>query len=360
MDESKAKMLNNPVSFCLNSYSDAIRVECRVVFLSIHDIDTSNEKFTAELYIESRWNIAHEFDSHGHIETLPENWKPKWSPQISIDNIISEIKSETWYKITEEKGLKYINELKRIKGAFYEKLELEKYPFDVQNLNITMISNHSASKCILTSQASKLSTIVSEGFRDIQEWYLYDLVGCEENQISQSGYSADNEKHSKIVFFSAVARRPTYFYWNAFFMIFIINTLSFNMFSIPFTSVGQRLQTTVTLILTLVSFKWVINRNLPPIAYLTFLDLYSILSIFFISVTLTWHAIVGYFHETFSKDADKIFLTTSGIIYIMYHCFIITHHYINNYGPRRKYQKLEQIYQEDLARLTNKKSILPF
>lgn len=267
MGETKNKISN---VFSFTPLRNAIRVECRVVFLSIHDIDTTNEKFTAELYIESRWNISHEFESHAHIEYLPENWKPKWSPQISIDNVISELKNETWYKVSEEKGLKYIYEMKRIKGTFYEKLELEKYPFDVQNLNITMISNHSTNKCILMSQQSNLSTLVSEGFRDIQEWYLYNLVGCEENQISQSGYSADNEEHSKIVFFAAVARRPTYFYWNAFFMIFIINTLSFNMFSIPFTSVGQRLQTTVTLILTLVSFKWVINRNLPPIGKLKY------------------------------------------------------------------------------------------
>ena len=233
----------------------AINVKVRVVFVGIHDIDTLNEKFTAELYIESHWLFRYEFETEIDLNKLPENWKPKWTPQLAIENIVSETKNESWYKIGNDNGSIYIFEMRRIKGIFYEKLELEKYPFDLQHLNVSIVSNHSSKKCVLSKHSFKFSKVIKQGFRDGQEWYLYDYVGVKEDQKIQPAYSTDEEEHSKIVFFTAAARRPTYFYWNAFFMIFLITCLSFNVFSVPYTAVGQRLQPTVTLVLTSVSFK---------------------------------------------------------------------------------------------------------
>ena len=40
-----------------------------------------------------------------------------------------------------------------------------------------------------------------------------------------------------------------------------------------------------------ISFKWVINRSLPAVSYLTLLDLYSIVSIVFINAMAAFHAI---------------------------------------------------------------------
>jgi hypothetical protein len=44
-----------------------------------------------------------------------------------------------------------------------------------------------------------------------------------------------------------------------------------------------------------VSFKWVVNRSLPTISYLTSLDKYAIYCICFICFSCVWHSLVGSF-----------------------------------------------------------------
>ncbi len=65
------------------------------------------------------------------------------------------------------------------------------------------------------------------------------------------------------------------------------------IFSIKIKVTFHRLQVTYTLLLTSVSFKWVINRSLPTISYMTSLDRYAMFSMIFIVACCIWHSIIG-------------------------------------------------------------------
>ena len=67
-----------------------------------------------------------------------------------------------------------------------------------------------------------------------------------------------------------------YYFFNAYFLIFLITVSALTIFSVDCKMPQSRLQTTFTLLLTSVSFKWVINRSLPHVSYLTSLDKYAI------------------------------------------------------------------------------------
>lgn len=56
------------------------------------------------------------------------------------------------------------------------------------------------------------------------------------------------------------ARKPTFYYWNAFFLIFLITLASLSIFSIRCHLNANRIQTVCTLLLTSVTFKWITNR----------------------------------------------------------------------------------------------------
>jgi len=100
-------------------------------------------------------------------------------------------------------------------------------------------------------------------------------------------------QHPKIVASCYCSRRPGYYIFNAYFLIFLITVSGLTIFSIDCRLPGNRLQTTYTLLLTSVSFKWVINRSLPTVSYLTSLDQYAIVSISFLCLNCFWHSIVG-------------------------------------------------------------------
>ncbi len=69
------------------------------------------------------------------------------------------------------------------------------------------------------------------------------------------------------------------------------------IFSVDCKLTNARLQISFTLLLTSVSFKWVINRSLPTFSYLTSLDKYSITCIFYLCLMCAWHSIIGHFFE---------------------------------------------------------------
>ena len=105
-------------------------------------------------------------------------------------------------------------------------------------------------------------------------------------------------RHSKISFTCYCSRKPEYYFFNAYFLIFLITVSALTIFSVDCKLPQSRLQTTYTLLLTSVSFKWVINRQLPAISYLTSLDKYAITCIFYVCLLCVWHSIVGSFWTT--------------------------------------------------------------
>jgi hypothetical protein len=98
------------------------KVEVKLVIISIHGVDTLNEKFTAEIYIESKWPLEYEFKDNTET-TRPlatKKWRPKWKPDLEILNLISKEKCKCWYKISETDQKMFIFEMKRLKGEFYK------------------------------------------------------------------------------------------------------------------------------------------------------------------------------------------------------------------------------------------------
>jgi hypothetical protein len=64
-------------------------VEIRAVFLKIGEIDTLNETFYAEVFIEAVWLL----------ENLNKSYdcETDWNPKIYIANCLGELKEKIWY-----------------------------------------------------------------------------------------------------------------------------------------------------------------------------------------------------------------------------------------------------------------------
>lgn len=147
--------------------------------------------------------------------------------------------------------------------------------------------------------------------------------GAGTNETTNNPPPLNNQrlKASKVVATVYCARKAGYYFFNAFFLIFLITVLAFNIFSVDCKLPQNRLQITTTLLLTSVSFKWVINRSLPAVSYLTSLDKYAIISILFICLLCVWHAIIGSAWQSdlkWSQELDKWALFTFAIAFLIY------------------------------------------
>ena len=60
-------------------------------------------------------------------------WDKFWDPKIHVDNILGESKQNMWRTIhVDETGRVTVQEKRRVKAVFMERMELDQFPFDTQ------------------------------------------------------------------------------------------------------------------------------------------------------------------------------------------------------------------------------------
>ena len=169
---SVAAVVPNFNSNCPEQYLNARKVQIRLVFIHIGknsrnslfyfhpknqlgEIDTLNEKYQADIYFEARWteqgislntlNLTTQQKEQLYENTLVKitdfDRLINWSPQLFIENAIAQIGGqERWFTVKKvDSGLNQpssplfvsldICEHRRMKGVFWEKLELNHVSF---------------------------------------------------------------------------------------------------------------------------------------------------------------------------------------------------------------------------------------
>lgn len=61
------------------------------------------------------------------------NWGDYWNPQLLLENALGDVKESVWYVVSYDKeGQATVYERRRVRGTFFESMELKEYPFDAQ------------------------------------------------------------------------------------------------------------------------------------------------------------------------------------------------------------------------------------
>ncbi|UJR07959.1 hypothetical protein I4U23_012238 [Adineta vaga] len=386
---------NNTLSFTSLIQSDrTIQVYVRLVFLRIGEIDTLNEKYQAHASIESRWIVS--FDQFSSIEqdrllngkslVLEKYTETHWHPQLYIENGLGDLKEQIKYSAKLNKIDKeiYICEHRIVKGLFWEKLELYHFPTDVQDLSISITSMLFHDRVLLLADPYSLSGINREAFVDQQEWSLYEHVNTEQRFIKdflfrtgdddENENDGDNEtiqgkedrKRSVLTVTCHAARKSTYFYWNGYFLIFMITFVSFCTFGMPMQVAINRLQVSCTLLLTSVTFRWTVNRSLPTVSYLTSLDKYGIICMLILVSHSIWHGMISTITWVRTTDyraagdlwisyVDHVAFYVFMGIFITIHIILIIWFFCVPFRYRKKMRQNDYIYR---AQKTNSRVLI--
>jgi hypothetical protein len=178
-----------------------------------------------------------------------------------------------------------------------------------------------------------------EAFLAQQEWFLYEHIETR-STITTEDFSFHPVRQSTYLVTCCVARRPGYFYWNVYLLIFLITLIALTVYGVAPEHPQSRLQITClliyfnqfylyiylgTLLLTSIMFRWSVSRLLPPVSYLTLLDKYTLISLVFISLNSIWHSIIGFLirHMGISKTIDYYVLSLFTIFFLVYHILMI-------------------------------------
>jgi hypothetical protein len=266
-------------------------VEIRLIILALGNISTKDNTFSCEAFMEASWlEKLSNLSNNDESIKFKNDSKPQWTPNLYIKNLVSHQTQEIWYDFKETHSGVKVSEKRRFKGDFSQTFDLRNFPFDQQELFINISTYHNLSSIKLVQNKEKLSLIELSSFTQTHEWNLSSSLGtCE--TIKQNDLSS--ETHSCIDFTICVTRKPVYYLWNSFLLIFIITTICLCCFSIRCDIAANRLIVGITVFLTLITFKWSLSKNQPSISYLTCLDQYTLSNIFIVFLNCIYYSIMG-------------------------------------------------------------------
>ncbi len=243
-----------------------------------------------------------------------------------------------------------------LSGVFWVKQDLRHFPIDLQRLTITVVSARPSNEVKLIQNKKQLyyNSRIANTFIDQQKWRLFALVEVKEVVTYEKVHSRsmNNTKKkeeiqkTKIQSTCCVSRRPAYFLWNAFFLVFLITGTALNTFSMDILTINNRIQGVFTILLTSVQFRWVVNRTTPIVGYLSSLDQYGITSIFFLVLLAIWHSVAGSMDDIrYARQIDEWMLLVFGCIFLLIQIVFIGILF-KAYRSIASYAKREKIFFE--------------
>ena len=282
------------------SWAHRVNVYVHMNYMRIIDIDTKQQSFQAEVVIESKWHDP-------TVTCMDEKFdhKEHWIPQLYIDNSLNDVKEDVEYKVVYEKKFRrfMIYEIRKLKGLFWEHLELERFPLDIQSLNITLTTKTPGdivNLILLDKPVRQLDDQIRNNL-DKSLWELQNTVWTIRSTIKRE-FSYGTFIYPSITITARAFRYAGFFYWNIILPIFLITCASMCPFVIDLKLPQSRIPSTATMLLTTVSMRWIIRGLLPTISYLTVVDKYSLGSLVIIVMLLLYHASMGAFHTHFPHN----------------------------------------------------------
>jgi len=228
-----------------------------------------------EVYYSER--VVQSFDRQLNLEYAGVNkFVPTWKPRIIFANMRTKNYDEMnfgddSYSMVNIGNCWYTVWRRNINNAvFYERYELENFPYDIQELTISVLCTHPKTRVTLVNhKCYRSSCVVLKDNIMLPEWE-YLGMRCSVGDDKSGRFSVFN--------FEAELRRiPDYFIKSGQFIFTSITVVSFLVFGIPAEHdyIGERLSYGSTMLLTTVAFKWLISEKIPNLPYDTYLDDYS-------------------------------------------------------------------------------------
>ncbi|CAF0924423.1 unnamed protein product [Rotaria sp. Silwood1] len=194
---SKKPPFNWPVNITnTKTKSENIKdVQIRCVFMRVGEIDTLNERYYAEILFEASW----EEPKLKGLQKKPFDPTVYWTPQLELVNGIGELHDTIMYSVRHDRlGVATVTEHHKLKGTLWERMELQYFPLDVQDLSISITTSHSSKEMVFLKNFHKPSGANRRVFTDEQEWYLFEHVDIEITERIEE-YVEDGNNHSVVI-----------------------------------------------------------------------------------------------------------------------------------------------------------------
>ncbi|XP_063713429.1 gamma-aminobutyric acid receptor subunit epsilon-like isoform X2 [Symsagittifera roscoffensis] len=355
------------------------------VFIDFHKIghvDTKHQTFSATVEIRAIWDIPllppresvntfisiHEHEKQMGFQMNEVELKrfEEFIPKLLVLNLEDTKSEKSMYRfaVNHRDNMLRIDLRWHLKGTFHEQMELQDFPFDVQDLCVRLhLDDRSKEHFYL--EAEDIPGLLNEkAFQDHQEWVLYKMVLTGENNVdSEEQRNCDDV----LVLRCNVQRKFKYFVYNCFLVMFFFAVMSLCNFTNRPEHVQFRVSGTLTLVLTSVAYKLMLSNTLPTISYLTLVDFYVLFAILMLTVLVVAFSVLhlvfrtsdleGEEREEFFWHLDVWTVSTLALVYFLWNVGFGILAIAKTRNASKKLKNEEQIYTRKLIGMADQKSV---
>jgi len=247
------------------------------------------------------------------------NTKTECRSRFTVENCLEEPTEESpkpkvWMDYKD--GSRVVKMSWVIAGEFAEKLELKSFPFDCQELSVTLCLGvpclAGKEQVCFQSPDPDESKVILNVFSLQNSWMRPERVFL---KFDWTDKDKNWQEHQfPTVKISVYLQRKYGFYlWNVVLPMFLIASMSACSMSIHIDKVADRLSATLTLVLTAVAYKYITAQMVPTIGYNTWLDKYVLACFWFLVVIVLENCVAGRFDE----QTESLWFVFIGIMFIL-------------------------------------------
>ncbi|MEJ2745589.1 MAG: hypothetical protein P8123_07905 [bacterium] len=248
-----------------------VRVETSFYLLNLTFVNERTETFDADVYLDFQWRdprlaftpktkngkkIYYEKEAEEKIEEI-------WWPEIEFVNAATPQITNRTLEIHPDGTVEYHL---GVSATFSTKLNLRRFPFDKQDLQIRLQSFlWDKNSVLFTASAKRCGHASEDTFDDLAVTGVSTSVGTKHVSYSDKDYS-------EFVVAIAAKRNSIFYIWRVFFPAVLIMVLSFSVYFMNMDDLYSRVNIGITCLLACIATQFAISYNLPRISYLTQLD----------------------------------------------------------------------------------------
>lgn len=244
----------------------------------------------------------------------------------------------------------------------YEHMDLRAFPFDFQNLNISIVSKLARERAMWKFVDAGAG---GEAKLRVERCLFHDFDLLRDYPYTSHLAINDDDPKRQLWYVHVqvkVCRISTFYLLNVSLVIFVITSFSFCAWSVHPGDIQGRHDTDFTIILTAIAFKLVVADMLPNVSYVTKLDFYVMMCLFMLCIVTICHTILPhcfYTHLDMSAltrapvelddeqsliDADYLSFYTLLIIWLL---FNVSYWPILYFNSRKQHKRFREEAEEE-------------
>lgn len=247
-------------------------VSISILILDIIKIDDTNQRSTIDFVVQLEWME----------KNLVSKWKEKtlvskdeiWTPDIQIFNDYNLIKKKKdQYEVNPDGSVFY---QQRFVGGINSRHNFSEFPLDEFIMKIQIVAINPDVIFIVSNNSpeDRSHRYSISGWKINSEWIE---VGVGDERFKDL---------ANTTYFIAAKRNINYYIWKVIIPLAMVVFMSWLVFWVDPIQIGAQLTIGATAMLTMIAYQFTLSNLIPPVSYLTRLDIFILLSNIIVFIAL--------------------------------------------------------------------------